>query len=284
MNKIETSPERPIPDRGSADKRLPHEEPAGERPAVQVDRLTKAYGPVRAVDGISFDLYPGETVALLGGNGAGKTTTLSMILGLLKPSSGSVTVLGHDMSSRPIAALSRMNFASPYVDLPQRLTIAEMLLIYTKLYGIRKGRRRVEETLERFDLVALRDRPLGKLSAGQKTRAGLAKAHINEPDVLVLDEPTASLDPDTGDRIRGDLETTAKVGGAAILLASHNMDEVMRLADRVLMMRAGRIVDEGAPRELVDRHGRRDLEEVFLAIARDQTGHEHRETPDGEKA
>ena len=241
-------------------------------PAIQLNNLTKAYGKVRAVDAISFTLAPGETVALLGGNGAGKTTTLSMILGLLKPSSGQVTVFGHDMTHRPIAALSRMNFASPYVDLPMRLTIKEMLGIYARLYGVKNRRDAVDTILERFDLVALRDRPLGKLSAGQKTRAGLAKAHINQPDLLMLDEPTASLDPDTGDRIRSDLEASARESGTAILLASHNMDEVMRLADRVLMMRAGKVIDEGAPQELVDRHGRRNLEEVFLALARDKTG------------
>jgi len=267
MNKIAS-----LPNKGRSDQSQ------GGPAAVVVDRLVKAYGAVRAVDGLTFSVARGETVALLGGNGAGKTTTLSMILGLLKPTSGTVTVLGHDMADRPAAALARMNFASPYVDLPARLTVAEMLSVYARLYGIDRRRERIEETLERFDLLDLRDRPLGKLSAGQKTRAGLAKAQINRPRVLVLDEPTASIDPDTGDRIRSDLEATARVDGTAILLASHNMDEVMRLADRVLMMRAGRIVDEGAPKQLVERHGRRDLEEVFLAIARDHSGQETTET------
>jgi len=236
--------------------------------AISVQNLTKRYKHTLAVDNISFALPKGGVLGLLGGNGAGKTTTISMLLGLLVPSSGSITVLGHDMSQNRFAALARMNFSSPYIALPQKLTVHENLRVYGNLYNVRHIERRVAELAEKFNLGALLNRQAGELSAGQKTRVALAKSLINNPDLLLLDEPTASLDPDTGDFIRSALETHARETGAAILLASHNMAEVERLCDTVLMLKAGRVVDQGTPPELVARYGREDLEQVFLDIAR----------------
>jgi len=235
---------------------------------IKVEGLVKRFGEIEAVAGLDFTVVRGETVALLGGNGAGKTTTISMLLGLLTPTAGTVEVLGHDMRRDRYAALPRMNFSSPYVDLPHRLSVFENLLVYALLYGVRKARRRVRELGEDLALGPLLKRRFGTLSAGQRTRVALAKALLNEPEVLLLDEPTASLDPDTGDWVRGYLERYQRRTSATILLASHNMGEVERLCSHVLMMRAGRIVDRGAPAELIGRYGRRTLEEVFLDIAR----------------
>ncbi|MGK9169464.1 ABC transporter ATP-binding protein [Inquilinus limosus] len=237
---------------------------------IIAERLTKRFhrSAAPAVDGISFAVPRGATVALLGGNGAGKTTTISMLLGLLLPSGGRITVLGHDMARNRYAVLPRMNFSSPYVDLPHRLTVRENLAVYARLYGVRDRRRRIAELAEMLDLTGFIDRPSGKLSAGQKTRVALAKALVNTPELLLLDEPTASLDPDTGDWVRGMLERYRAERGATILLASHNMAEVERLCDHVLMMKAGKIVDQGSPGQLIARYGRTDLEEVFLDIAR----------------
>ena len=236
--------------------------------AVQAEGLTKRYGDVLAVDGLSFQMARGTTLGLLGGNGAGKTTTISMLLGLLLPSAGRIRVLGHDMANDRFAALARMNFSSPYIALPARLTVRENLRVYGHLYGLRALDRRIAELADELDLGAFLDRPAGQLSAGQKTRVALAKSLINRPDVLLLDEPTASLDPDTGDMVRTWLERYRAASGCAILLASHNMAEVERLCDTVLMLRQGRVVDRGAPGELVSRYGREDLEQVFLDIAR----------------
>jgi ABC-2 type transport system ATP-binding protein len=237
---------------------------------IIAERLTKRFhrSAAAAVDGISFAVPRGATVALLGGNGAGKTTTISMLLGLLLPSDGRITVLGRDMAKDRYAVLPRMNFSSPYVDLPHRLTVKENLAVYARLYGVRDRRRRIAELAELLDLTGFLDRPSGKLSAGQKTRVALAKALVNTPELLLLDEPTASLDPDTGDWVRSMLERYRAERGATILLASHNMAEVERLCDSVLMMKAGKIVDQGSPDELIARYGRTDLEEVFLDIAR----------------
>jgi ABC-2 type transport system ATP-binding protein len=236
--------------------------------AIEVENLSKNYGPVRAVDDISFQVARGSTCALLGGNGAGKTTTLAMLLGLLLPTSGRIRILGEDMLRHRYRVLPRMNFSSPYVDLPQRLTVAENLTVYARLYGIRRPAVRLARLGERLDIAQFFKRPYRSLSAGQKTRVALAKALLNDPDVLLLDEPTASLDPDTADRIRGILKQYQKQSGATLLLASHNMTEVERLCDRVLMLRAGRLVDSGSPRQLLNRYGRETMEEVFLAIAR----------------
>ena len=239
-------------------------------PVIQVERLVKRYGNTVAVDGIGFEVEPGVTAALLGGNGAGKTTTLSMLLGLLLPTSGSVRVFGEDVLRHRYRVLPRMNFSSPYVDLPHRLTVRQNLNIYVRLYGLPNRAERVARLAEDLQITTLLARPSGKLSAGQKTRVALAKALLNEPELLLLDEPTASLDPDTGDWVRGYLEDYRGRTGATILLASHNMAEVERLCSQVLMMKEGRIVDRGSPDELIGRYGRTNLEEVFLHIARNR--------------
>lgn len=240
--------------------------------ALEAHALTKRFGDVLAVDAVEFGVQPGSTTALLGGNGAGKTTTISMLLGLVVPSAGEIRVLGIDMLRDRFRALGRMNFSSPYVELPHRLTVRQNLMVYARLYGIRRPRERVARMAEDLELTAFLDRWAGQLSAGQKTRVALAKALLNAPEVLLLDEPTASLDPDTADWVRSYLEAYQRSTGATILLASHNMAEVERLAHDVLMMKAGRIVDRGTPRELLERYGRDDLEEVFLDIARDRRG------------
>lgn len=237
-------------------------------PAIEVVRLTKRFGQAIAVDAVSFSIPRGSATALLGPNGAGKTTTLAMLLGLMTPTSGSIRVLGSDMLRDRYAVLGRMNYASPYIDLPQRLTVRENLNVYGRLYGVRQLSQRLRTLANDLDLEPFMNRAYRELSAGQRTRVALAKALINEPELLLLDEPTASLDPDTGDRIRGWLESYRRQSGATILLASHNMPEVERLCDRVLMMRAGRIVDDGTPAGLASRYGRRSLEEVFLDVAR----------------
>jgi ABC-2 type transport system ATP-binding protein len=237
-------------------------------PAIEVEGLTKRFDAVTAVDGIDFTVTPGTTVALLGGNGAGKTTTLAMLLGLLAPTSGEVRVLGRDMRRERAHVLPRMNFSSPYVDLPHRLTTRQNLRVYGHLYGLYGIDARIDALVADLDLADFADRPVGGLSAGQRTRVALAKALINEPELLLLDEPTASLDPDTGDWVRSYLEAYQRRVGATILLASHNMGEVERLCRHVLMLRQGRIVDRGAPEELIRRYGRDNLEQVFLDIAR----------------
>lgn len=237
---------------------------------IEVDNLSKRYGEVLAVDGISFSVAPGETVGLLGGNGAGKTTTIAMLLGLLLPTSGSIRMLGFDMAKERFAALARMNFSSPYVSLPNRLTVAQNLRVYGHLYGVRGLERRINELSEELEMGEFLRRPSGQLSAGQKTRVALAKALINRPEVLLLDEPTASLDPDMGDYVRTWLERYRAQSGCTILLASHNMAEVERLCSAVLMLKNGRIVDRGSPAELLDRYRRDDMEEVFLDIARNR--------------
>lgn len=239
-------------------------------PAVKVDNLVKRYPTAVAVDGISFTVGRGVTAALLGGNGAGKTTTLSILLGLLLPSAGKVQVLGEDMLRRRYRVLPRINFSSPFVDLPHRLTVRQNLLIYARLYGLPRRRERIERLAADLQISEFLERPAGKLSAGQKTRVALAKALLNEPELLLLDEPTASLDPDTGDWVRSYLEAWRAQTGATILMASHNMSEVERLCSEVMMMKAGRIVDRGSPRALIDRYGRTNLEEVFLHIARER--------------
>ncbi len=237
-------------------------------PAIEVEHLSKQFGSVRAVESVSFAVEAGSTCALLGANGAGKTTTLAMLLGLMTPSAGSARVLGVDIQRHRYRVLHRMNYSSPYVDLPQRLSVRENLTVYARLYGLRDVRGRIGRLADELDLTSLLDRPYRNMSAGQKTRVALAKALLNEPEVLLLDEPTASLDPDTADRLRSYLEAYQRHRHATVLLASHNMPEVERLCDSVLTMRAGRIVDRGAPRELIARYGRDNLEQVFLDVAR----------------
>ncbi len=235
---------------------------------IRAENLTKRYTHTLAVDDISFTLAPGQTLGLLGGNGAGKTTTISLLLGLLTPTAGRIHVLGHDMARNRFPALQRMNFSSPYIALPARLTVRENLQVYGHLYSVPRLKARIGELAERFNLTALLNRAAGELSAGQKTRVALAKSLINRPELLLLDEPTASLDPDTGDYVRTVLEEYKRETGASILLASHNMAEVERLCDEVLMMKTGRIADRGAPDALIARYGREDMEQVFLHIAR----------------
>jgi len=239
-------------------------------PVILVENLVKRYGATVAVNGIDIAVMPGVTAALLGGNGAGKTTTLSILLGLLLPTSGTVRVFGEDVLRHRYRVLPRMNFSSPYVDLPHRLTVRQNLNIYARLYGVRGRGERIERLAADLQIDRLLDRPSGKLSSGQKTRVAIAKALLNEPELLLLDEPTASLDPDTGDWVRAYLEDYRDRTGATILLASHNMAEVERLCSEVMMMKEGRIVDRGSPEALIARYGRANLEEVFLHIAREQ--------------
>ena len=239
-------------------------------PAIQVSKLSKDYNGTPAVKNISFAVDRGTIVGLLGGNGAGKTTTLAMLLGVLVPTAGEIAILGANMLTERHRVLPRMNFSSPYVGMPARLTVAENLSVYANLYGLRNVKTHVQRMAEGLELTELLKTPLGDLSAGQKTRASLAKSLINDPDILLLDEPTASLDPDTADWIRGYFETYQQRNGATILLASHNMGEVERLCHDVLMMKAGMIADQGSPERLIARYGRDNLEDVFLDIARDR--------------
>jgi len=237
---------------------------------IEVAGLAKAFNGTPAVIDVGFTVAAGQTVALLGANGAGKTTTISMLLGLLLPSAGSIRMLAEDMIRHRHRVLGRINFSSPYVDLPRRLTVRQNLMFFAHLYGVPDAPRRVQELAGELEIEELLAQRSGNLSAGQKTRVSLAKALINRPEILLLDEPTASLDPDTGDWVRGYLESYQAESGAAILLASHNMAEVERLCDQVLMMSRGRIVDRGSPATLAERYGRQDLEQVFLDIARNR--------------
>ena len=242
--------------------------PVANPAPIAVDRLVKRYKTVTAVDGISFSIEAGSCAALLGGNGAGKTTTISTIMGLLEPTSGRVTVLGAEMPRQRHRVLHRMNFESPYVNMPMRLTVRQNLTVFAMLYGCADVAARIRELADALDLHDFLDRQAGKLSSGQKTRVALAKSLVNEPEILLLDEPTASLDPDTADWVRGRLENYRRQRGATVLLASHNMNEVERLCDRVIMLKTGRIEDDDTPARLIAKYGRSNLEEVFLDIAR----------------
>ena len=243
---------------------------AAVAPAILVAGLTKRFGTVTAVEDLHFTVQAGSVTALLGGNGAGKTTTISMLLGLLLPTAGRIEVLGEDMVRHRYRVLPRLNFSSPYVDLPHRLTVRENLRIYAGLYGVAHAAAVIARLGRELQIADFLDRPAGQLSAGQKTRVALAKALVNEPELLLLDEPTASLDPDTGDWVRSYIEAYRARRNCTILLASHNMAEVERLCDQVLMILAGHIVDRGAPAALIGRYGRTTLEAVFLDIARDR--------------
>jgi ABC-2 type transport system ATP-binding protein len=242
--------------------------PAPSQTPIVVDRLIKRYKAVTAVDSISFAIEAGSCTALLGGNGAGKTTTISTIMGLVEPTSGDVTVLGAAMPRQRHRVLHRMNFESPYVNMPMRLTVRQNLTVFAMLYGCADVAGRIGALAEALGLHDFLDRQTGKLSSGQKTRVALAKSLVNEPEILLLDEPTASLDPDTADWVRGRLEAYRRDRGATVLLASHNMSEVERLCDRVIMLKTGRIEDDDTPANLIARYGRSNLEEVFLDIAR----------------
>jgi ABC-2 type transport system ATP-binding protein len=239
--------------------------------AIAVDNLVKRYRGVAAVDGISFRLKAGSITGLLGGNGAGKTTTIATIMGLVTPTSGSVSVLGAAMPKERYRVLHRMNFESPYVDMPTRLTVRQNLSVFAQLYAVGDIAARINDLAADLDLTEFLDRPTGKLSAGQKTRVSLAKALLNRPEVLLLDEPTASLDPDTADWVRARLERYCAERKTTLLLASHNMSEVERLCERVIIMKKGRIEDDDTPLRLLARYGRETLEEVFLDVARGRT-------------
>ncbi len=235
---------------------------------LETEYLVKDFGSIRAVDNLNIRLSKGSITALLGGNGAGKTTTLSMLLGLLIPTSGRINIFDQDFVKNRYPALKRMNFSSPYVDLPQRLTVRENLTFYGKLYELKNVKSAVVEMAETFRLTEFFDRRVSKLSAGQKTRVSLAKALINQPDLLLLDEPTASLDPETVFWIRSFLKKYQQDKGATILLTSHNMKEVEQLCENVLLLGNGKLVEEGTPSDLLLKYGRNTLEEVFLDISR----------------
>jgi len=239
-------------------------------PVIRVRGLVTRFGTQTIHDGLDLDVRRGEVLGVVGGSGTGKSVLLKTVIGLIQPTAGTIEVLGVDMLRHRHHVLPRMNFSSPYVDLPHRLTVAENLTVYGHLYGIPGVRKRVAEVAEALDVGQFLKRPVGSLSAGQKTRVALAKALLNKPDVLLLDEPTASLDPDTADWVRTYLETYRQETNATILLASHNMLEVERLCSLVLMMRKGSIVDRGTPRDLLERYGRDTMEDVFLDIARER--------------
>jgi ABC-2 type transport system ATP-binding protein len=254
-------------DNDAVPKQMPAADPAGSA-AIDVAHLIKLYKTTRAVDDVTFRIARGSITGLLGGNGAGKTTTIAMIMGLVLPTSGRIQVLGHPMPEQSAEVLGRMNFESPYVDMPMRLTVRQNLTIFGRLYAVENLRERIEQLAADLDLKDFLDRANGKLSAGQKTRVALAKALINQPELLLLDEPTASLDPDTADWVRQHLQDYRRSHGATILLASHNMLEVERLCDRVIIMKRGRIEDDDSPDQIMARYNRATLEEVFLDVAR----------------
>ena len=236
---------------------------------IIINGLTKQFNNILAVKNISFKINKGTIVGLLGPNGSGKSTTMGMILGLIKPSSGTVIINGQNIEKYRTHLLEKMNFISPYVELPKKLTVEENLEVYGRLYGVKNLKDKISDLMKKLNLTEFRKRKTGELSSGQKNRISLAKALVNDPEILLLDEPTASLDPDVGDYIRGYIENYASNNGATILLASHNMNEVERLCHKVLMMKNGEIIDEGKCDELVNKHGRKNLEEVFLKIARE---------------
>ena len=238
--------------------------------SIEVINLSKSYKSKQAVNNINFKINENEIVGLLGPNGCGKTTTIGMILGLLKPTSGQVLINGIDIEKNKISLLHKMNFISPYIELPKKLTVKQNLTVYGKLYNINNLNERIDYLSNKLRLNNLLDKITGELSSGQKNRVSLAKALINEPTVLLLDEPTASLDPETGDFVRTFLENYKKENKVSILLASHNMDEVKRLCSSVLMMKDGDIIDSGSPDDLIEKHGRKNLEEVFLELVRNK--------------
>jgi len=236
---------------------------------IEVKKLNKIYDKTIAVKDLSFVINKGKIIGLLGPNGCGKTTTIAMILGLLKPTSGEVIIKGKNIEKERINLLEKMNFISPYVELPKKLTVEENLKVYAGLYGVKNVNEKISELVNELRLNKFLKKKTGELSSGQKNRISLAKALINDPEILMLDEPTASLDPDTGDFVRSFIEHYSSKTNVTILLASHNMNEVERLCDSVMMMKDGIIVDTGKSQELISRHGRKNLEEVFLKIVRE---------------
>jgi len=236
---------------------------------IEVKKLNKIYDKIIAVKDLNFVINKGKIIGLLGPNGCGKSTTIGMMLGLIKPSSGTVIINGLNIEQNRTNLLEKMNFISPYVELPKKLTVEENLKVYGRLYGVKNLQHKISDLMEKLNLFDFKSRKTGELSSGQKNRVSLAKALINDPEILLLDEPTASLDPDVGDYIRGFIEDYASNKGATILLASHNMNEVERLCYEVLMMKNGEIIDRGKCDDLIDKHGRKNLEEVFLKLVRE---------------
>ena len=236
---------------------------------IEVKKLNKIYDKIIAVKDLSFVINKGKIIGLLGPNGCGKTTTIAMILGLVKPTSGEIIIKGKNLEKERINLLEKMNFISPYVELPKKLTVEENLKVYAGLYGVKNANEKIYELVNELRLNEFLKKKTGELSSGQKNRISLAKALINDPEILMMDEPTASLDPETGDFVRSFIEHYSSKTNVTILLASHNMNEVERLCDSVMMMKDGIIVDTGKSQELISRHGRKNLEEVFLKIARE---------------
>tara|TARA_B100001123_G_scaffold81389_1_gene92760 strand:- start:30 stop:752 length:723 start_codon:yes stop_codon:yes gene_type:complete len=238
---------------------------------IEIKNLKKQYNNILAVKNINFKINKGSIVGLLGPNGCGKTTTIGMILGLIKPTSGTVFINGLDIENENnrTKILEKVNFISPYVELPKKLTVKENLNVYGKMYGVNNLQDKISNLMEQLNLLDFKERKTGELSSGQKNRVSLAKALINEPEILLLDEPTASLDPDVGDYIRTYIENFASNKKTTILLASHNMNEVERLCNEVMMMKNGKIIDKGTCESLISKHGRKNLEETFLKIVRE---------------
>jgi len=236
---------------------------------IEINNLTKQFKNALAVKNISFKMNKGKIIGLLGPNGCGKTTTIGMMLGLIKPTSGTVVINHKNIENNRTSLLEKMNFISPYIELPKKLTVEENLKVYGRLYGVKNLKEKISSLMEKLNLTEFRSRKTGELSSGQKNRVSLAKALINDPEILLLDEPTASLDPDVGDYVRSFIEDYASNKGSTILLASHNMNEVERLCHEVMMMKNGEIIDRGTCGDLIKKHGRKNLEEVFLKIARE---------------
>ena len=237
---------------------------------LEIINLEKTYKDKKAVNNISFKVNQNEIIGILGPNGCGKTTTIGMILGLLKPSKGKILINGIEIEKRRVEILDKLNFISPYIELPKKLTVQQNLIVYGKLYNVKKLNEKIDYLSDKLKLSEMLNKITGELSSGQKNRVSLAKSIINDPKVLLLDEPTASLDPETGDYVRSFLEEYQKEKKASIVLASHNMSEVERLCSSVLMMNNGSIIDYGSPKELIKKHGRENMEEVFLKLNRDQ--------------
>ena len=237
--------------------------------SLKIINLSKTYGAKEAVQNISFDINQNEIIGILGPNGCGKTTTIGMILGLLKPTRGKVLINGKEIEKNRVDILNELNFISPYVELPKKLTVKQNLEVYGRLYDVKGLKRKIDYLCEKLRLSEFINRITGELSSGQKNRVSLAKSIINDPSVLLLDEPTASLDPETGDFVRSFLEEYQNDKKTSILLASHNMSEVERLCSSVLMMNKGSIIDRGTPKQLIKKHGRKNMEEVFLKLTRD---------------
>ena len=236
---------------------------------IEINNLNKKFGNILAVKNINFKINKGTIIGLLGPNGCGKSTTIGMMLGLIKPTSGTVIIKNQNIENNRTGLLEKMNFISPYIELPKKLTVEENLKVYGRLYGVKNLESEISEIMEKLNLTEFKKRKTGELSSGQKNRVSLAKALINNPEILLLDEPTASLDPDVGDYVRTFIEDFASKKGATILLASHNMNEVERLCHEVMMMKNGEIIDKGKSSDLINKHGRKNLEEVFLKIVRE---------------